>query len=159
MDKKQIEEKEYIDTSEFDQDFNFSNPYFLATKTASQSVGTSDTKITWNNIISDNFGWWDATNNRYVVKKAGVYQINVMGTIYQSGNSNVADVIMSLYKKGSKIFENSVSKTLGWGGTANFINISLQLNSGDYIEIYAKTTAGSPIFREILNYFNIVKIQ
>ncbi len=109
---------------------------FSAAKTSSQTVSsTSLTKVTGWTVSKDNVVRWDATNNRYVVPRAGRY--NVTGSLSLSNTTAAEAYFVHIYVNGS-----SVRRQYSQAATAtNAVHAELDLNAGDYVEIFVKSNA------------------
>jgi hypothetical protein len=109
---------------------------FAASKSGDQAISsTSATKITWDTVAKDNLGWWDATNNRFKVKKKGRYLVNVGVRLSSASDENY---FLYAYVNGSATRFASGTTSGGLNGS-----VSLDLNVDDYIETFVQSSADS----------------
>jgi len=109
---------------------------FSTYKTSNQAVAsTSATKITWPTTpTTDNMSGFDSSNNRYVVKKAGRYNITGAATI-NAGSDEFW--YLRIYKNGSAI----ATRYIGSNSPSIEVSASLELAVNDYIELYIQSSA------------------
>lgn len=116
----------------------FSTAKFTVLKTADQTISsTSATKITWNTAASkDTVGGWDSSNNRYSIKKTGRYRITASSTL---GNASSETYYIRVYVNGSSVRPGLAT------GTNPYLSVTTELDLvyGDYVEIFAQSTADS----------------
>lgn len=113
----------------------FSSAQFTATKNGTQTISsTSATKVTGWTVTSDNLGWWDATNNRFVVKSKGRYSVSAG---LSTANASSEYYYLRVYVNGVNVRTSAVSSA----SPLLEIAAPLDLNANDYIEIYVQSTA------------------
>ena len=113
-----------------------------AAKNATQSLTTATTtKIVWQTVTHDSAGGWDSTNNRYVVKTPGKFDITAQ-LQYAANATGYRDI--HLYKNGSSIYTAQAT-----GSSSGAFDLILGINPpsidmvpGDYFEIFATQTSG-----------------
>jgi hypothetical protein len=113
----------------------FSTGQFTARKSGTQTISSaSPTKVTWTTPSKDNLNGWDSVNNRYTVAKSGRWNVDA-----SLGTANVASEIflVMIYVNGSEVRRNYFNGTTS-NGT---ISAPLDLNKGDYIEIWVDSSA------------------
>jgi hypothetical protein len=107
---------------------------FAATKASTQTISSSSaTKVTWPTVSVDNLGWWDSTNNRYLVKKTGRFAVDIGFRIVNGSDENYRAL---LYKNGSLFKGAFVS-----GGASTQLSVAVDLVAGDYLEVYSQSAA------------------
>jgi len=140
---------------------SLSNPYkFSAYSTAGHNVGTSPTKVQYNNEYYDTNNNFDSTTNyRYTVPVTGFYQFNIaVSTSAAGGGTNVAAY---LYKNGSNL--RLVDFSVAAAGNPPQVTGApqIQATAADYFEVYVgtgtaakalDTTAGNVVFEGYLMY-------
>lgn len=107
----------------------------VVSRSASQSLTATLTKITYNSVNYDSHALFDTTNNRYPVAVAGEYEFSAMFSFSTSSSSGVTDCF--LYKNGSAVTNRQqyipISSATLSGGSVTFKD---QAVAGDYYEIF-----------------------
>lgn len=107
----------------------------VVSRSASQSLTATLTKVTYNSVNYDTHGVFDTTNNRYPVPVAGEYEFSAMFSFSTSSSSGVTDSF--LYKNGSAVTNRQqyipISSATLSGGSVTFKD---QAIAGDYYEIF-----------------------
>jgi len=124
----------------------FSSAQFTARRSTNQSIGSaSATKVTWDNITKDNLGWWNATNNRVVIKKKMRYLVQASAG---TGSASSEAYTLYVYVNGTQALANYVN------GANPTIPVSgaLDLNPNDYVEVFIQSTADTSYTVNANNY-------
>ncbi len=116
------------------------------TKTTAVSVGSTDTKMTFNQVIQDG-GIVDIANSRLVVPD-GVKRVRLAGQVHFSTTGGG-------HTHGAKIVKNGATSTYysgipmssadGDGPFLNFSSPTITVNTGDYFELYAYQGTGGAV--------------
>ena len=119
--------------------------YFSATKSGNQSISnTTSTKVTFDTFTNNSHGSWDGTNNRYVVKTAGPF--NIAGTIgYAANATGYRQVSYSINGGTGEVLNQTNSVGAGDPTTCGFAGTTPYLNAGDYIELYTYQNSGGAL--------------
>jgi hypothetical protein len=119
--------------------------YFSATKSGNQSISnTTSTKVTFDTFTNNSHGAWDGTNNRYVVKTAGPF--NIAGTIGWAANATGFRQVGYSINGGTVEVANMVPSVGAGDATINaFAATTAYLNAGDYIELYGYQSSGASL--------------
>lgn len=122
------------------------NPYkFSVYRNSAFNWGTSAfAKVTFDTKLFDTNGNFDTTNGRYVAPVSGFYQIDAR--VYTSVGVGGNLYIISLYKNGSQ-WGNGSGNIQG-AGTSGFGCVCseiMQLNAGDYVEVFAYGTGNAGV--------------
>lgn len=149
--------------SEFVLEQNFSQHSALgrSCKTSTQSINdVAETKIVWEQNTFKNEITWDATNNRFIIRRAGKYLVTAT-TLYASPATDGLYELL-IYKNGAEYSRMATNCSNGSLVIAPTIIDTLSLVMGDYIEIYAFHNSGgakSISGTAKLCYFNILRIN
>ncbi len=113
----------------------FSSAQFTGLRSGNQTISsTAATKIAWNSVPKDSLGWWDSTNNRFVVKKKMRYLVNAsVGT----GSASAEVYTLYIYVNGSQVRANYVSLA----NPTIPVHAPLDLDVNDYVEIFIQSSA------------------
>jgi hypothetical protein len=118
----------------------FSNPIvqtipLLNLSFGAQTVSNSTlTKHTNETVILDNYGWWDAGNNRWVVQIPGWYEIIMNAFVNTSSGNTISLHIPRLYVNGVNV-ANSTARPRELSDS-RMVLLFRQFSAGDYIEAY-----------------------
>jgi len=123
-----------------DAQFFQNTPAFSAYANADQNGLTDDTytKLAMNAEFYDTDGKYNTSNYRFTPTVAGKY--NIGACVYIEGSANFITVNLALYKNGSQLFYVSENVDSLSGNT---INATIELDSDDYVELYAKADVES----------------
>lgn len=107
----------------------------VVSRSASQSLTATLTKVAYNSVNYDSHNLFDTTNNRYVVSTSGDYEFSAMFSFSTSSSSGVTDCF--LYKNGSAVANRQqyipISSATLSGGSVTFKDKAV---AGDYYEIF-----------------------
>ena len=117
--------------------------YVLVGQTGTNAIGTSLTKVQFNNEISDAFNVFDSvTNNRYQPTVAGDYQINA--TVVMTSGATAGYGLLHIYKNGSSFARLSQMPVAASAAVGPAGGMVVALNgTTDYIEIFAAVTGAA----------------
>jgi hypothetical protein len=111
---------------------------FKAEKNATQTLSTTPTKVTFQTSVFDSSGSYDVANNRFVAPESGFYQ-------FQSGfrfaNHTTATEIACDFRVNNVLTVNIIIYQALASGRMQFFSPLLQLNKGDYVEVFANSGA------------------
>ena len=115
-------------------------PAFSAYAGSDQNGNADDTytKLAMNTEFYDTDSKYDTSNYRFTPGIAGKY--NFGACVYIDGSANYLDMNIALYKNGSQLFY--VSEQVD-SSSAAVINATIELDSDDYVELYAKANVES----------------
>ena len=115
-------------------------PAFSAYANTDQNSLTDDTytKLAMNAEFYDTDSKYDVSNYRFTPTVAGKY--NFGACVFIEGSANFITVNLALYKNGSQLFYVSENVDSLSGNT---INATIELDSDDYVELYAKADVES----------------
>jgi hypothetical protein len=123
-----------------DAQFFQNTPAFHAYANADQNYIADDTytKLAMNAEFYDTDSKYDTSTYRFTPTIAGKYHFGAC--VYIDANANHISVNLALYKNGSQLFYTSegVDAT-----NATSINATIELDSDDYVELYAKADVES----------------
>jgi hypothetical protein len=113
-----------------------------ATRATAQAIATtSPVKVDLTAVSFDTHGGFDiTTNDRYTAPVTGIYQ--VIGAVYATGVTAGAPLTTWLYKNGSQNSFNFASANTPTEAACSVIDL-IQLNAGDYIELWVSSTDSS----------------
>ena len=115
-------------------------PAFSAYAGSDQNGNADDTytKLAMNTEFYDTDNKYDTSTYRFTPGVAGKY--NFGACVYIDGSANYLDMNIALYKNGSQLFY--VSEQVD-SSSAAVINATIELDSDDYVELYAKANVES----------------
>ena len=115
-------------------------PAFSAYAGSDQNGNADDTytKLAMNTEFYDTDSKYDTSTYRFTPGVAGKY--NFGACVYIDGSANYLDMNIALYKNGSQLFY--VSEQVD-SSSAAVINATIELDSDDYVELYAKANVES----------------
>jgi hypothetical protein len=107
-------------------------------------------KANMSTVAYDTSGMWDTTNARFRAPVSGYYQINGMFGVVATASPQ--DLACAIYVNGSAAQQGSTSPFIGTtlGLQANAATV-LQLNAGDYVELYYYCTAALTVNAGVAN--------
>jgi hypothetical protein len=114
--------------------------------TAADTTFTSGTKMPFNTLRFDRGSNFNTTNNRFTAPVAGTYYFNA--SVYGTASGGASTMALRIYKNGADADALAADVNFGTGGgQISIANITaqhvLQLNAGDYIEIFCTAYNGS----------------
>jgi len=127
-------------------------PYFEAYQSSAQSGISSGTttKITFNTERFDTAGNYDhSTNYRFTPQTAGKYFVYAGATIGTDGGYDAYSFQLHIYKNGSSYVKQADLVNPSYSISTKSLNIFANIDfngSSDYVEIFARTVAGSTVY-------------
>lgn len=112
-----------------------------------------NTKVVFGTVRSDLNNEWSITNNRFIAKTAGIYQINSIITVTSAFNNKT--FYASIYKngveyiRGPQIINNNLSV---------MVTGLVPLVINDYVEIYVRFDAARTIAAGLVSHLSIAKV-
>lgn len=117
----------------------------VSKSTNQSSISSSNTKITFDIVGKDTLSEWSTVNNRFTAAKAGRYLVEA--SVLLGFPSSGTQGYMRLYKNGSMFrtiaYENFGNNTGGSDATVVRGVSVVDLNAGDYLEIYCAISGSS----------------
>ena len=125
---------------------DFDRPYVRLTQQAVQSIGTSDTALTFGtgSTTSDIYGLHDevVNNTRITVNKSGLWLVK--GNVFIAANAAVTSLSATIGVNGTLVPSRSRSKPAAVSLSASQEVVEpLELASGDFIELYGVCSASA----------------
>lgn len=148
--------------------FNSKVSSYLTASGVSSGSGVF-TLIPFDTVQTDNLGELDVTTNkgRFTAHEAGRYQINFAALIGNFMASSTNGTELGIYVNGS-LYQQGAVGYVPTGTTiypANSMSISIDLNAGDYVDLYFDNLTGTSAnffvtgTPAIYNYMSITRIQ
>jgi hypothetical protein len=128
---------------------------FAAAKNGVQNITTtSATKVTGWTVSKDNLAKWDSTNNRWTAPRTGRYDINAQVILI---NAQAEFYYINIYVNGSQVRRKFPASQ---AAPALDIFASIDLNAGDYVEIFVQSSADTNYDVQVANtWFTITEQQ
>ena len=126
-----------------DAQFFQNTPAFHAYAGADQSNLSDDTytKLAMNTEFYDTDSKYDTSNYRFTPTIAGKYHFGAC--VYIDASANYATMNIAFYKNGSQLFYVSDGNSSEDSSSAAVISATIELDSDDYVELYAKADVDS----------------
>lgn len=127
---------------------NTSNSCFAVTAAVDQSeTAGAITKLVFGTKQWDNLSEWDATNNRFTCKAAGIYYFSACMRL---NNTTATQVFLAFYKNGAA--DTRVQNFMNGAGSGTTTapvhahgSCILKLAAGDYVEVYGYSSVAATI--------------
>jgi len=140
---------------------SYNGAVFFAKRSSEQTLSAANTyyKVDWDNIIINKNGYYDTTNDKYIVTQKGCYLITVNANLYKAEDSTLSDKYLALNINGHIYQEGAASGQNGNGGITFGVAVPACLNVNDYIETFVIYINGSNlVLRPSYSYFAVTRI-
>jgi len=121
------------------------NPVFCYVQSAPQSItAASETKVSLDTPVFDNFSYWNSTSKRWIPQVAGYYQVN--GSVMIANNPSLANgnvVYCIVYKNGSNYARGNIISPDSSNNAQSTTSCIVNMNgTSDYLELYVYSESG-----------------